>query len=362
MDKGRVLGLALGCLFLAGCKPPAPAVPEPPPVRLAIEPPGATVTAGRQRTFQCAVTDGPGEVPVWKVLEPEGGTVDDLGRYRAALVPGVYTLQAGLVSGRASASARITVVAPPAGNISAPARVVRQATGLKASVPAVAGSTYAWTVQGGRILEGAATEAITFEAGEERLLLLTCKVTNLAGDALNSTLELPVAARQSLAIRPVAAVLTVGGSMQFGFDLLGGPSTEVLWQVGSPEGGKVDEHGNYDAPNCPGQFEVKVISRDEPGVAAAARVQVVAAPTGVIAAPASVTAGEAHLAASISPQEGMAYAWEITGGTLTDGARTPTVTFQAGPGPKLTLHCTLQNQAGDTLRLSRTLIVGEGGR
>ena len=360
MDMGRFLALALGFLFLAGCKPPAPAALEPPPVRLAIEPAGATLTAGRLRTFQCTVTDGPGEVPVWKVLESGGGTVDELGRYRAALVPGVYTLQAGLVSGRATASARITVVAPPAGNITAPARVTRHATGLKASVPAVAGSTYAWTVQGGRILDGGATDTLTFEAGDERLLL-TCKVTNVAGDALNSTLELPIATRQVLTITPVAAVLTVGGRMKFGFELLGGASTEVLWRVGSPEGGKVDDHGNFVAPNCPGRFQVKVLSRDEPGIEAAAQVQVVAAPTGVIDAPATVAAG-AQLTASISPQEGMAYAWEVTGGTLTGGARQATVTVQAGPGPKVILHCTLQNQAGDTLRLSRTLSVEPGVR
>lgn len=354
---GRWLALALGCLLLAGCRPPAPAAPEPPPVRVAIVPPGATLTAGRQQTFQCVVTDGPGEVPVWKVLEPGGGTVDELGRYRASLVPGVYTLQAGLVSGRAVASARIAVVAPPAGNISAPARVTRLATGLKASVPAVAGSTYAWTAEGGRLLEGGATDTVTFEAGEGRLLHLTCKVTNVAGDALNSTLEIPIAARQVLAIAPVAAVLTVGSRMKFGFELLGGPSTEVQWRVGSPEGGKVDDHGNYQAPDCPGSFQVKVVSRDEPGVEAVAQVQVVPAPTGVIAAPADVAAGAPRLTASVVPQEGMAYAWEIAGGTLTGGARSAVVTFTAGAGPKLTLQCTLQNQAGDTLRLSRTLTV-----
>ena len=357
MRKELLLGLALGALFLAGCKPPAPAAPAPPPVTVRVEPPQATLTAGRERLFVATVTDGPGEVPVWKVLEPGGGSVDNLGRYRAALVPGVYTLKAGLVSGRAEAAARITVVAPPDGNISAPARVVRLASGLKASVPAVAGSTYAWTVQGGRILDGAAADAVTFEAGEDRLLRLTCKVTNLAGDTLNSTLEIPVAARQSLAISPVAAVLTVGGRMKFGFELLGGPSTEVLWRVGSPEGGTVDDHGNYVAPSCPGQFQLKVVSRDEPGVEAVAQVRVVPAPTGVIAAPATVAASAANLIASVTPQEGMTYAWEITGGTLAAGARTPTVTFQAGPGPKVTLHCTVQNQAGESLRLSRTLNV-----
>jgi hypothetical protein len=352
-----MLSLALVGLAQFGCKQPAPAAPEPPPVRVAIEPAGAVMTAGHQLKFLCTVTDGPAEVAVWSVLEPGGGSVDNLGRYRAALVPGTYTLQAGLVSGRATTSVKIQVVPPPNGNIAAPARVARGATGLKASVPAVPGSSYAWTVQGGQLVGDGSGNAITFEAGREPLVRLTCRVTNLAKDILNSTLEIPIAERQTLTISPGTATLTVGSTMKFGFELLGGAGSEVQWRVDGAGAGQVDGRGSYQAPACPGRFQVRVISKDEPDTEAVAVVKVVAAPVGAIAAPDKVKAGAAGLVAAITPQEGMTYAWEIAGGSMVDGAHGPSLTFQAGSGPKLTLRCTIQNEAGDSLRVSRELVV-----
>lgn len=356
MGNGWGLALALGGLLGTGCRKPAPPAPEPPPVRLAIVPEGPTVTAGRVVKFLADITDGPIEGVVWNVLEAEGGAVDNLGRYRAALVPGGYTLEARLVSGRASARTRVTVVAAPNGNIAAPARVRRLATGLRASVTPVPGSTYAWTVRGGRLLAGEATDAVTFEAGEDARVLLACRVTNAAGDSVDSALELPVAPPQTLAIKPAEATVTVGGRMKFGYTLEGGDGG-VLWQLPDPGAGALDADGNYRAPGCPGRFQVRVVSREEPGAQAVAQVNVVAAPTGVIAAPASVPAGAAGLSAAVAPQEGMTYQWSVTGGAATGGAASPNLTFRAGPGPKLTLRCLLTNPAGDTLRLACTLPV-----
>jgi hypothetical protein len=224
-------------------------------------------------------------------------------------------------------------------------------------VPAAAGASYAWTVQGGRLLAGGATSAITFEAGEDRLLVLDCKVTNAAGDTVDSALEIPLAAPQTLTVKPAEATVTVGSRMKFGFRLDGGTGTEVLWRLSGPEAGAIDAQGNYQAPSCPGTFEVRCAAKDEPGAQAVARVKVVAAPTGAIAAPAAVPAGAAGVTASIVPQEGMAYDWSITGGTLTGGAHAPTLTFSAGTGPRITLRCLLTNPAGDTLRLALTLPV-----
>ena len=159
------LALTVCCLFYAGCQGPRPAQPVLSRPVLGLEPPAATVTAGRTQRFTCSVSGGPGEVVVWRVLEPTGGSVDASGQYRAPAAPGVYTVQAGLRSGPPTVRAKVTVVAAPSGPIAAPARVTRGATGLVASVPDQAGASYAWTVQGGRLLEGAGTASVHFEAG-----------------------------------------------------------------------------------------------------------------------------------------------------------------------------------------------------
>ena len=248
----------------------------------------------------------------------------------------------------------MTVVAPPDGTITAPARVTAGATGLRARVPAAAGSTYAWVVQGGRVLDGGNTPAITFEAGNDPKVLLQCKVTNVAGDSLTSGLELPLAAALTLAISPVEATLTTGRQMKFGYELVGGASGGVRW---SAEGGAVDGTGRYTAPGEPGLYVVRVAAQDDPATGASARIRVVAAPAGVIVAPAKVLAGAKDLVASVVPQEGMTYAWELEGGTSSDGLHGPSLTFSAGAGPGLTFRCTIQNSAKDSLTLARTQVV-----
>jgi hypothetical protein len=349
------LGMTVCCLFHVGCQGPRPAEPILSRPFLGIEPPAATVTAGRAQKFTCAVTGGPGEVVVWKVVEPSGGSVDASGLYRAPSAPGVYTVEAGLRSGPPSVRAKVTVVAAPSGPIAAPALVLPGATGLVASVPAVAGSSYAWAVQGGRLVEGANTAAVRFEAGPGPKMVLACRITNAAGAVLNSSLEIPMAEPVSLSISPRTTTLTVGRGMKFGFELRGGTSAEVLWSVGTPGGGSVTGEGNYTAPGRPGRYDVQVAAKDDPRKVAQASVKVVAEPAGAITAPALIKAGASGLEASVPFQDGMTYAWEVSGGTLTAGATAPAITFRAGMGAKVTLHCRIQNEAGDALLVTKVL-------
>jgi hypothetical protein len=294
---------------------------------------------------------------VWSVLEPTGGSVDASGQYLAPARPGVYTVQAGLRSGPPTVRAKVTVVAAPMGPITAPGRVTRGATGLAASVPDQAGASYAWTAQGGRLLEGAGTASVRFEAGPGPKMVLGCRITNAAGAVLNSSLELPVAESVALTISPGTATLTVGRGMKFGFELRGGTSGEVLWSVITPAGGEVTGEGKYTAPARPGRYEVEVAAKDEPGQVARASVKVVPEPAGAITAPAQIQAGAAGLEASVPFQDGMTYAWDVTGGTLTGGATAPAVTFKAGAGARVTLHCRIQNEAGDSLRVTKVVDV-----
>jgi sugar lactone lactonase YvrE len=82
-------------------------------------------------------------------------------------------------------------------------------------------------------------------------------------------------------------------------------------------------------------------------------IQVVAPPTvPVIVPPASVEPGLTGLEASVTPQDGCTYLWTInpSGGTITAGADSPTVTFSTAGYGQLTLSCTVTNLAGTTVK------------
>jgi len=68
----------------------------------------------------------------------------------------------------------------------------------------------------------------------------------------------------------------------------------------------------------------------------------------VIIPPASVEPGQTGLQASVAPQDGCTYAWIInkSGGTITAGGASPTVTFSTAPYGELTLACAVTNAAG----------------
>jgi hypothetical protein len=184
----------------------------------------------------------------------------------------IVTNSAGSASAPGTATA--TIVAPPTTPVvAAPANVTANQAGYTASVPAQAGSTYAWTAIGGTITAGNTTATVTFTAGASGSVSLSCIVTNAAGSAsapgtVTATIVAPPSV-PALAMIPTASYVTVG----------------------------------------------------KPGLTAAIS----------------------------SPQSGVTFAWSISGGNITSGTSSATVTFTAGPTPgPLTLSCTATNLGGTT--------------
>jgi hypothetical protein len=226
---------------------------------------------------------------------------------------------------------------------------------LAARIAPVAGSQYHWTVTGGTITGGADAAAVSFRSGNGPKLVLACKVTNAAGDGLNSSLEVPVAAKVALAIKPASVTITAERGMKFGFDLAGGTSLGVVWKLGEPGAGKLDPTGKYVAPPVPGRYTVRVDSVDDPAVSATATVTVVAKPPESLYAPDSFLPGAEGLRARVPELAGMTYAWQLEGGTITAGAASAAMQFEAGKGPSLTLRCRITNGAGDSFTASKVL-------
>jgi formylglycine-generating enzyme required for sulfatase activity len=76
-------------------------------------------------------------------------------------------------------------------------------------------------------------------------------------------------------------------------------------------------------------------------------VAVVPAPaTPTLTVPAAATTGATGLLASVPAQAGCTYLWTISGGIITSGGTTPSITFNAGPVGNLNLSCTVTNAAG----------------
>jgi hypothetical protein len=153
----------------------------------------------------------------------------------------------------------------------------------------------------------------------------------------------------------MVVTLTAGRSMKFGYDLAGGTTLGVVWRLGEPGAGSLDGSGNYVAPRVPGRYTVRLASADDPTVAATAVVKVVPEPPQTLFAPDTFLPGAQGLKARVPDLGGMTYAWQIEGGTLTTGADGPSVLFDAGPGPAVTLRCRITNEAGDAFTAVKTL-------
>jgi len=180
----------LSLLILSSCGgggstgSPAPAIPSlsgsPAPAITSFSGSPATITAGTPVNLTGVFANGTGMIMPGSLSTTSGAA--------QTVTPGAtttYTLIVTNDSGtKVSQTATVTVVAAPAvPAITAPAYATAGSTGLVASVPAQAGSSYAWSISGGSITAGADTDQVTFTAGTAGTVQLGCVVTNAAGTA-----------------------------------------------------------------------------------------------------------------------------------------------------------------------------------
>lgn len=349
------LGVALGLLLgVTGCRTPRA---EPTP-GVELKPSQATVTCGRGMRFGYRVSRTDFLPLSWKVREAGGGSIDGNGNYHAPEHPGHFTVTAE-TSGHSATlgEARVHVVAKPDGAIQAPARIEVGQKDLTATVPAIEGTRYRWTIQGGTLRSESNLPSIRFDSGKGPRLLLKCRVTNLAGDTLTSSLELPVQPKPRVRIQPNHTVLTVGARLQFGYELQGATRESLRWEVPNPSHGAIDMMGNYSAPAVAGFYRIRVKVTAPGATGDEATVRVVERPIGSIEVPASVDPGTPRVKACVAEQVGMVYRWQIQGGTVLFGDKESCLVFTPGPGPQVELTCVITNAAGTKLELVRSIKV-----
>ena len=101
-----------------------------------------------------------------------------------------------------------------------------------------------------------------------------------------------------------------------------------------------------------------VTNADNISATSMASVSVIAPPAmPVVSAPSAATAGATGLTASVSPEDGLTYAWTISGGTITSGADAANVVFTAGDPGSLMLSCQVTNAVGSSSGAATVMVV-----
>jgi hypothetical protein len=308
----------------------------------------ASVPAQAGDTYAWAITGG--------VLTAGAGTSGitfSAGTSGSIVLTCVVTNAAGTASAPGTATIAIVPV-PGTPVITSPAFATAGAAGLAASVPAVPGDLYTWTITGGTITAGAATNAITFTAGAAGSLELTCVLTNLAG-----TLSPTGIAFTTVVAAPTVPVITAPASVTAG---AAGYSATTPAQAGSTlawtiTNGTITAGAGTSAitftAGASGSVGLSCVATNSAGAVSApgtATCAIVAAPTTpvITGVPATLTTGTAGVTASVTAQAGSTYTWTVTGGTVSAGgtATSTSVTFTVGAVGTLTVTCVVINAGG----------------
>lgn len=172
-----------------------------------VSPTSASVTAGKKVQLGF-VSAGP---VAWSVQDTGGGTVDANGLYTAPAAAGTFHVVAtSQKDSTKTGTVVVTVIAAPvAPSITAP-RLITTGKAGSASVAAVAGGTFAWTIFNGTINGSATGASIAFTAGDLGETVLGAAALNSAGDASAETIAVVgvIAAATPPVITAPAAVTT----------------------------------------------------------------------------------------------------------------------------------------------------------
>jgi sugar lactone lactonase YvrE len=251
-----------------------------------------------------------------------------------------------------TAQASLTVVAVPLRPvITSPAAVAAGATGLTASVPAQTGCTYAWTILGGTLTAGGATNQITFTAGASGTVELGCVVTSsLGADSPKGVATCAIQGMPALPVILVAPNVTAGAT-GLSASVLAQPGCTYAWTItnGTITAGGATNQITFTA-GASGTVQLGCVVTNSMGMdslkgAASCAIQALPTLPAILVQP-NVTAGAAGLSASVAVQAGCTYAWTITNGTITAGGTTNQITFTAGATGTVQLGCVVTNSLG----------------
>ncbi|MGC4121741.1 MAG: hypothetical protein QM765_45625 [Myxococcales bacterium] len=340
-------------------------------LHLTTEPADATVADGADAQFSVVADASPAATFRWESRPASGGdwtaiagaAADHLVLARRRLADDGTSVRCVVASAEREVTTRAATLrvlpVPVAPVITAPSVVTAGEPGLVASVPAQEGVSFHWTLEGGTLTSGQDTPSITFTAGAAGTATLGCIATGGEGTLTTSALVTIV----DPPVQPdiVAPAFVTAGTAGWTASVLAQDGITYEWRItgGTLVAGNGTPSVEF-AAWATGSLTLELTARNAAGAALSdsATVAVVPAPAvPVITAPAAVTAGDTGLSASVPAQEGVVLSWSIQGGTLSGGADTASVAFEAGSPGTLVLRCTATNAAGATAESTASVLV-----
>ena len=249
------------------------------------------------------------------------------------------------------------VVAAPIATLTAPSIVTNGATGLVAAVPSQLDTTYAWTISGGTITDGAGTNQITFTAGAVGAMQLVCTVRNSAGVSATGSVGVIVTADPVVSISAPTAATT--GAAGLTASVPAQAAATYAWTI---SGGTITSSADANAvtftAGAVGTLTLYCqVSLGTDSISGSADIAVVAAPVATLSVPEFAAVGQTGLTASVPSADGATYVWSIANGSITSGAGTSAIVFTAGSAGSALITCTVTNAAGTSATSTASFII-----
>ncbi len=322
--------------------------------------PDATITAsaavcdGTAGNAASVPDAGVGATYTWTVT---GGTINDIPPFTSAIT---YTAGAGptvtidvtVTDGNGCVSSSqlvVSVNANPTCIITADAAVCAGTSGLNATASdAGIGATYVWSVTGGTLDAGQGTTAISYTAGVGATVTLDVTMTDANGCVSSCQTIVTVNANPDCTIS-ANNLACEGSTGNVASVPNAGLGATYLWTI---TGGALNSGQGTTAISYTAGFgtslTISVTVTDANGcVSTCQKIVTVDAPDCTISGANSVCFQSVGNFATV-PDSGVGstYAWTVTGGTLSTGQGTNSITYSAGAGATVTLDITVTNPNG----------------
>ncbi|MBI5764164.1 MAG: hypothetical protein HZA51_11620 [Planctomycetes bacterium] len=247
---------------------------------------------------------------------------------------------------RATLDCTITAVAP-----------CPNSTGNTASVPdAGVGATYAWTITGGTITAGQGTNTIAYTANASGAVVLTVEVTR-NGCSCRGTLTLQIFAALDCTITAAAPCPNSIGNTASVPDAGVGATYAWVLTGGTITAGQGTRTITYTA-NASGAVVLTVdVTKNGCSCHGTLTLNIKSAPNCTITATTPCPGSSGNTASVADAGVGATYVWTITGGAITAGQGTPTITYTSNGSGVLSFGIVVTNGAGCICEGSRTLTI-----
>lgn len=261
--------------------------------------------------------------------------------------------------GSCAGTATVTVNPVASTVLTAPASVCPGRT-YTASVPSTAGATYGWLVGNGTVVSGFGTNVISFTAGDSGSVSLEVQA-QLGTCQTQGNLTIPITTPPAATVTAGAAICA-GDSADVAFTLTGAPPFTLTWSDGFVQNVAVAGPGvRTVTPAATTSYAITSVA-DASGCAGSAAgsgtVTVNPAPLATISGTTDACIAATGLVASVPDAgAGATYAWTITGGTITSGAGTNSITFDAAGAGPVTLGITVTLSTGCSATSSRFVTI-----